>query len=142
VEVSCPLLGKDHMKLIFRSGNGLASYYIDKILGGIGITEAETKAIINGCLQIFNFVIAIGASLLVDVAGRRPLFLISNTGMLLAFAAWTVASALFQSGHSLVAGKGSSQFLHFPTEVLIFSELSYPSYSSSTSFTTWHTRRC
>jgi hypothetical protein len=41
------------------------------------------KASINGGLQIFNLIMAIGASLLVDWAGRRKLFLTSNTGMLL-----------------------------------------------------------
>ena len=35
------------------------------------------------CFQVFNFVIAMAASMLVDVAGRRPLFLVSNAGMLI-----------------------------------------------------------
>jgi len=58
------------------------SYYIDLVLKNVGITDTNTKTVINGCLQIFNFVIAFGAAMLVDVAGRRPLFIISNAGML------------------------------------------------------------
>jgi len=66
----------------YLSGNGLVSYYIDLVLKNVGITDTNTKTVINGCLQIFNFVIAFGAAMLVDVAGRRPLFIISNAGML------------------------------------------------------------
>lgn len=90
------------MKYLF-SGNGLVSYYIDLVLEGVGIKDTETKSIVNGCLQvhfssylsaserltksigllkIFNFLIAMAAAMLVDTAGRRLLFLISNIGML------------------------------------------------------------
>lgn len=58
------------------------SYYIDIVLKGVGVTDTKTKSVINGCLQVFNFVVALGAAMLVDVAGRRPLFIISNSGML------------------------------------------------------------
>lgn len=64
------------------SGNGLVSYYIDIVLKGVGITDTKTKSIINGSLQVFNFLIAMGAASLIDFAGRRPLFIISNSGML------------------------------------------------------------
>jgi hypothetical protein len=64
------------------SGNGLVSYYINLVLEGVGITSTETKAAINGGLQIYNFAIAVVAAMLVDKLGRRTLFLISNSGML------------------------------------------------------------
>ena len=82
------------------SGNGLVSYYINLVLDGVGITKTETKAVINGCLQvsrhandcfgiltcrlfeIFNLMMAIGSAMLVDFAGRRRLFITSNSGML------------------------------------------------------------
>ncbi|KAF8825128.1 hypothetical protein HHX47_DHR7000752 [Lentinula edodes] len=34
------------------SGNGLVSYYINLVLEGVGITSTETKAAINGGLQV------------------------------------------------------------------------------------------
>lgn len=36
----------------FLSGNGLVSYYINLVLEGVGITETNTKAAINGGLQV------------------------------------------------------------------------------------------
>ncbi|KAF8071939.1 hypothetical protein FPV67DRAFT_908434 [Lyophyllum atratum] len=89
------------------SGNGLVSYYINLILEGVGITKTETKAIINGGLQIFNYFVAIVASLLVDWAGRRKLFIISNTGMLVAFGTWTVTNALYINFGNIAAAKAT-----------------------------------
>ena len=66
-----------------HSGNGLVSYYINLILEGIGIHETNTKAAINGGLQIWNLCCAMTGSLLIDRLGRRPLFIISNVGMLI-----------------------------------------------------------
>ncbi|KAL0580965.1 hypothetical protein V5O48_001057 [Marasmius crinis-equi] len=80
------------------SGNGLVSYYINLVLEGVGIRGTETKAAINGGLQeqqVFNLIVAYSASLLVDWVGRRPLFIASNTGMLISFGLWTVTEALF-----------------------------------------------
>jgi len=41
------------MRLPLRfSGNGLVSYYLNLVLDAVGITKTETKAVINGCLQV------------------------------------------------------------------------------------------
>ncbi|KAG8992051.1 hypothetical protein FRB95_004097 [Tulasnella sp. JGI-2019a] len=85
------------------SGNGLVSYYINLILESVGITESGTKTLINGILQIFNYAMAISTSFFVDRIGRRRLFLLSNTGMLVVFVLWTVTSALFSETGSKVA---------------------------------------
>jgi len=79
------------------SGNGLVSYYIDPILEGVGITDTRTKTLINGGLQIFNFVVAIASTMLIDYLGRRTLFLISNSGMLISFIGWTISAGLYVS---------------------------------------------
>jgi len=89
------------------SGNGLVSYYIKFVLEGVGIKDVPKQAIINGCLQIFNFVVAFGASFLVESAGRRPLFLLSNTGMLATFSAWTVTNALYNTLGNVSAAKAT-----------------------------------
>ena len=64
------------------------SYYIDLVLEGVGIKNAGVKAEINGGLQVFNLVCALTAALLVDKLGRRALFIISNTGMLICKSAY------------------------------------------------------
>jgi MFS family permease len=88
------------------SGNGLVSYYINIVLDGVGITSAAAKGAINGNLQIFNFLVALSASMLVDWAGRRTLFIVSNSGMLISFSAWTISTALYNTLHTPAAGIG------------------------------------
>ncbi|OCK79551.1 general substrate transporter [Lepidopterella palustris CBS 459.81] len=75
------------------SGNGLVQYYLHSVLVSIGITSTATQTTINGCLSIYNFVVAVGASLFVERIGRRPLFIISTAGMLTAFILWTTFAA-------------------------------------------------
>ncbi|KAG1871956.1 hypothetical protein C8R48DRAFT_746488 [Suillus tomentosus] len=89
------------------SGNGLVSVYINIVLDGIGITTTRTKAIINGCLQVFNLASALLGTTLVDKWGRRKLFLTSNIGMLIVFSMWTIATALFEETGSTVAVKAT-----------------------------------
>lgn len=66
------------------SGNGLISYYLNIILNGVGLTETWQQTLLNGCLQIFNLIVAISASLLTERLGRRTLFLWS-TGLMCLF---------------------------------------------------------
>jgi uncharacterized membrane protein len=55
------------------------------VLDTIGITDPDTQTLINGLLQIFNFIAAASAAFLVDRLGRRTLFLWSGFGMLASF---------------------------------------------------------
>ncbi|KAL2833789.1 general substrate transporter [Aspergillus cavernicola] len=77
------------------SGNGLVSYYIAKILEDVGYTDPVEQNLINGCLQIMNFIVALTMCFFVDKIGRRKLFLISTAGMLVAFIVWTICSAQY-----------------------------------------------
>ncbi|OJJ82628.1 uncharacterized protein ASPGLDRAFT_174022 [Aspergillus glaucus CBS 516.65] len=80
----------------FAQWNGVAvvSYYLTLVLDTIGITDPDTQTLINGLLQVFNFVAAGSAALLVDRIGRRPLFLWSALGMLISFIIWAACSAI------------------------------------------------
>lgn len=49
---------------------------------GVGFTQPNTKAAINGGLQIWNLLAAMTGAFMVDRLGRRTLFIISNVGML------------------------------------------------------------
>ena len=72
------------------SGNGLVSYYLHDILNSVGITSSYYQSIINGGLTIWCFLVAIScSSFLVDILGRRLLFMIAGAGMLITFSVWT-----------------------------------------------------
>lgn len=74
-------------------GNQLITSYLALVLTDTGITNPETQNLINGGLQVFNFVVACGSATLVDRLGRRFLLLTSNIGMLLIFTTWTILAA-------------------------------------------------
>ncbi|KAE8150342.1 general substrate transporter [Aspergillus avenaceus] len=89
------------------SGNGLVSYYLHTILTSVGIESARDQSLINGGLQIWSFLVAIGfSSFLVDVLGRRMLFLIAGVGMLISFSVWTGCSAVYAQTND--PGSGSA----------------------------------
>ncbi|KAJ9139455.1 hypothetical protein NKR23_g7849 [Pleurostoma richardsiae] len=82
-------------------GNALISYYLTIILDTIGIKDTLHQTLVNGILQIYNFVIAISGALMVERVGRRRLWLFAISIMLISFILWTICSALFaQSGNS------------------------------------------
>lgn len=87
------------------SGNGIASYYLHDILESVGVTLPYDQSLVNGGLQIWSFLVALGFSFLVDRLGRRKLFLIAAVGMLVTFSIWTGCSAVYaQSGNSGAGG--------------------------------------
>ncbi|KAF4967696.1 hypothetical protein FSARC_4756 [Fusarium sarcochroum] len=61
------------------NGVGVVSYYLTLVLNTIGITKVKDQTLINGLLQIFNWLAStfLGA-LMVDRLGRRTLFLLST----------------------------------------------------------------
>ena len=70
----------------------------------MGIKDSFTKTLINGILQIFNYVVAISGALLVDRVGRRSLWIFSVLGMLVTFSIFTAGSAVFdETGKHSVA---------------------------------------
>ncbi|KAA8917451.1 hypothetical protein TRICI_000400 [Trichomonascus ciferrii] len=86
----------------FAQWNGIAviSYYLTLVLDTIGITDSTMQTLINGLLQIFNFIAAAAGAFMVDKLGRRTLFLWSAIGMLIAYVVWTACSAMFDKTSS------------------------------------------
>lgn len=78
------------------SGNGLVSYYLNLVLNSIGITSTDEQLIINGCLMIYNWVIASGVAFVANRFKRRTLFITSFSVMLVSYVIWTVLSAINQ----------------------------------------------
>lgn len=88
------------------NGVGVVSYYITLVLNTIGITKTHDQALINGLLQVFNWLIAtfLGA-LMIDRVGRRKLFLVSTAGMLGSYIIWTALTAHFVASKSETVGR-------------------------------------
>jgi MFS family permease len=74
-----------------------------QVLELVGIKDSKTQLLINGILQIVNFITAVGMCFFVDKIGRRKLFLVSTAGMLGAFVVWTICSSRFKASNDKAA---------------------------------------
>ncbi|KAJ7104354.1 general substrate transporter [Mycena belliarum] len=107
------------------SANGLVSYYLNKVLDSIGITDSTTQLLINGILQIWNLAWALLASSMVERLGRRLLFLTSVVLMTLFFTLQTICTARFRingdanAAHAVIA----FIFLYYASYDLAFTPL-------------------
>jgi MFS family permease len=88
------------------NGVGVISYYLTLVLNSVGITEVKDQTLINGLLQVFNWLVAVfGGAMMVDRLGRRTLFLVSSVGMLVTYIVWTGLTASFVTTHSAGTGR-------------------------------------
>ncbi|KAF2716049.1 general substrate transporter [Polychaeton citri CBS 116435] len=97
--------------MIQWAGNGIVSYYLAPILKSIGITSAITQAGINLALQVWNAALAFAGALSAERFGRRPLWLLSASGMLVSFIVVTALSATFAEYGIKAAGSATVAFL-------------------------------
>ncbi|TPX09063.1 uncharacterized protein E0L32_001675 [Thyridium curvatum] len=94
------------------AGNGVVSYYLVLVLNTIGITETKDQALINGLLNIFNWIAAIFAgAMMVDRLGRRTLFLASTAGMAASYAVWTALTSHFVDSKNEATGRAVVGFI-------------------------------
>jgi sugar porter (SP) family MFS transporter len=93
------------------SGNGLVSYYLNKVFDGIGITDPTIQLLINGILQIWNLFWALLASFMVERVGRRTLFLSSGIGMTIFYTLQTACAATFAKSGSPAAAHSVIAFI-------------------------------
>lgn len=89
--------------------------------------------------KIFNFVIAISAAMLIDVAGRRPLFMISNAGMLISVCNIYMAVSITNEALQRFPCGRLQQLCTTPTAMSRPPKLPFLSFSFSSSSTTLHT---
>lgn len=92
-------------------GNGIITFYLAPVLRTIGVESASKQQGINGGLQIYTWLLAFGAALLAERAGRRRLFLTSVGTMLLFMSIVALCSALYSSTKSLTASYAVIIFL-------------------------------
>ncbi|KAK7707277.1 hypothetical protein SLS63_013794 [Diaporthe eres] len=93
------------------SGNALFSNYMNTIYEGAGITMQSQKLAMSTGKTILDLVVTIAAALNVDRFGRRPLFLISTSGMVVAFAAWTATGAIYENSNLTNIQSGYAQLV-------------------------------
>ncbi|KAF4540679.1 Sugar transporter [Lasiodiplodia theobromae] len=98
--------------LTLWNGQGVISYYFSPILSSIGIASTAAQTGINGGMQVWNLVCsAVGAVVLAERLGRRPLWLLSFAGMMAANVPLTVASARYAAKGSQGAARAVVVFL-------------------------------
>ncbi|KAF3404317.1 Lactose permease [Talaromyces pinophilus] len=68
------------------SGNNIVSYYLPIMLTGIGITNTNTKLVLNIVYAVVGWVSSIIGSRLHDVVGRRKMLLTTTAGMTICLA--------------------------------------------------------
>ncbi|KAH7367631.1 hypothetical protein B0T11DRAFT_275703 [Plectosphaerella cucumerina] len=118
------------------SGNGLVAYYLTKILESVGVTSQKEKLVLNGVLQVVNYVVAITAAFLTHRVRRRVMFVGGGIAMWLTFSALAICIAVFIEKNSAAAGKAAIGFIFiyysaynfclnplaylYPTEILPF----------------------
>lgn len=98
----------------FSQWNGISvvTYYLTLVLNTIGITAVQDQTLINGLLQLFNFVAAVFAgAMMVDRFGRRRLLLVSTIGLGLSYIAWTALTSYFIKSHDESAGRAVVAFI-------------------------------
>lgn len=91
------------------SGNALFSNYSNLIYEGAGITDQNQKAPLNGGNTILALIVSVSASLTVDRFGRRRLFLVSTSGMVVMFVLWTITSAVYENSNETNSAAGYVQ---------------------------------
>lgn len=87
------------------SGNLLVSNYLTQILKDTGIKAESEITLVNGMVTLWQYIVAITMTLLVNRFKRRTFFLVGSGGVLVTFIAWTIAAQQYLEKESLVAGR-------------------------------------
>lgn len=90
------------------SGNALFSNYINLVYEGAGITSQSQKMGLTGGERILQLGVSLYAATLIDKVGRRKLFLIATSGMVVNFICWTVTCAVYENSGVKASGVGNN----------------------------------
>ncbi|KAK4061642.1 uncharacterized protein Triagg1_10184 [Trichoderma aggressivum f. europaeum] len=92
-------------------GNGIISYYFAPVLETVGISNPTQQQGINGGLQIYNWFLSIAGAMLAERAGRRKLFMLSSSIMLLFMILVLTCSDVFANTGNSSSGTAVIVFL-------------------------------
>ncbi|KAH7131566.1 general substrate transporter [Dactylonectria estremocensis] len=87
------------------SGNLLVSNYLTQILKDTGVEAEKDITLVNGMVTLWQYIVAITMTLLVDRFKRRTFFLIGSGGVLVTFIMWTIAAQQYLEKGSIAAGR-------------------------------------
>ncbi|KAK7420930.1 hypothetical protein QQX98_002494 [Neonectria punicea] len=87
------------------SGNLLVSNYLTQILKDTGIEAEKDITLVNGMVTLWQYIVAITMTLLVDRFKRRTFFLVGSGGVLVTFIMWTIAAQQYLEKDSIAAGR-------------------------------------
>jgi sugar porter (SP) family MFS transporter len=87
------------------SGNLLVSNYLTQILKDTGVTAEKDITLVNGMVTLWQYIVAITMTLLVDRFKRRTFFLVGSGGVLVTFIMWTIAAQQYLEKDSIAAGR-------------------------------------
>ncbi|KAL6231970.1 hypothetical protein BDW75DRAFT_243398 [Aspergillus navahoensis] len=97
------------------AGNSVISYYLTLVLNSIGIEDVASQTLINALLQVWSWGCAGCSGAMIDRIGRRPLWLISATGMCISFVIWTILSSRFDATKDPSLGRAVLAFIFIYT---------------------------
>ncbi|WYZ45076.1 hypothetical protein EsH8_VIII_000392 [Colletotrichum jinshuiense] len=93
------------------SGNNIISYYLPIMLSGVGITDTNTKLILNIVYSVIGWVFSTAGSRLHDVVGRRKMLIATTSGMTVCLAIVAGCSAGYTEYGNTTASTVSIAFI-------------------------------
>ncbi|KAK9311389.1 general substrate transporter [Lipomyces starkeyi] len=87
------------------SGSALVSNYLPQILKDTGLTTEFEITLVNGMVTLWQYIVAIAVTLLIDRFKRRFFFVTGSAGVVVTFIVWTIASQQYIERNSLPAGR-------------------------------------
>lgn len=87
------------------SGNLLVSNYLTQILKDTGLKTEYEITLVNGMVTLWQYIVAIFVTLIIDRFRRRFFFLTGSGGVLVTFIVWTIAAQQYLEKGSLAAGR-------------------------------------
>ncbi|KAK2771459.1 hypothetical protein FQN53_004966 [Emmonsiellopsis sp. PD_33] len=93
------------------SGNNIASYYLPLMLNNVGVTDTDTKLILNIVYAVIGWVFSATGSRLHDIVGRRKMLMATTAGMAICLALVAACAAGFVEYGNTTASTVSIVFI-------------------------------
>ncbi|KFY28442.1 hypothetical protein V491_00455 [Pseudogymnoascus sp. VKM F-3775] len=87
------------------AGNSLVSNYLTQILKDTGLKTEFEITVVNACVTMWQWVVSIGVTVVINRWGRRKFFLTGSGGCVVVFIVWTIASQQYIERGSLACGR-------------------------------------